>query len=158
MSSPLAYLLTWTTYGSWLPGDERGWVKEGEFEIQPPDPERREEARRRMRGEEVRLDETQRKLVEDTIGKHCRIRGWYLHAVNARTNHVHVVVTADIDPERARDQFKAWCTRRLSELEARRAGASGQPRRDWWTEKGSAKWINDEEYLANAIRYVLEGQ
>jgi hypothetical protein len=21
---PLAYFLTWTTYGTWLPGDERG--------------------------------------------------------------------------------------------------------------------------------------
>jgi hypothetical protein len=26
MDEPLAYFLTWTTYGSWLPGDERGWV------------------------------------------------------------------------------------------------------------------------------------
>jgi hypothetical protein len=27
MDEPLAYFLTWTTYGSWLPGDERGWVE-----------------------------------------------------------------------------------------------------------------------------------
>ncbi|MCA9109357.1 MAG: hypothetical protein KDA52_05390 [Planctomycetaceae bacterium] len=26
MSEPLAFFLTWTTYGTWLPGDERGWV------------------------------------------------------------------------------------------------------------------------------------
>ena len=24
---PLAYFLTWTTYGTWLPGDERGWSR-----------------------------------------------------------------------------------------------------------------------------------
>jgi hypothetical protein len=23
-ADPLAYFLTWTTYGTWLPGDERG--------------------------------------------------------------------------------------------------------------------------------------
>lgn len=32
MDDPLALFLTWTTYGSWLPGDERGWVeKPGRF-------------------------------------------------------------------------------------------------------------------------------
>src|SRR5262249_3307643 len=25
--SVLAYFLTWTTYGTWLPGDARGWVQ-----------------------------------------------------------------------------------------------------------------------------------
>jgi hypothetical protein len=24
-SGPMAFFLTWTTYGSWLPGDDRGW-------------------------------------------------------------------------------------------------------------------------------------
>jgi hypothetical protein len=27
MPEALAYFLTWTTYGTWLPGDERGWVQ-----------------------------------------------------------------------------------------------------------------------------------
>ena len=26
---PLAFLLTWTTYGTWSPGDERGWNRKG---------------------------------------------------------------------------------------------------------------------------------
>jgi hypothetical protein len=34
--SPLAYFLIWTTYGTWLPGDERGWNRKGEREILPP--------------------------------------------------------------------------------------------------------------------------
>ena len=24
---PVGYFLTWVTYGTWLPGDSRGWVK-----------------------------------------------------------------------------------------------------------------------------------
>ena len=32
MGDPLQLFLTWTTYGSWLPGDGRGWVeKPGRF-------------------------------------------------------------------------------------------------------------------------------
>jgi hypothetical protein len=24
---PIGYFLTWVTYGTWLPGDARGWVQ-----------------------------------------------------------------------------------------------------------------------------------
>ena len=27
MNDPLAFFLTWSTYGSWLPGDARGWTE-----------------------------------------------------------------------------------------------------------------------------------
>ncbi len=159
-NTPLAYLLSWTTYGTWLHGDERGWVESGEYGIRPPDPERKEAEGRRMTGEEVRLTADQRAVVEATIAAHCRIRGWILHAVNARSNHVHAVVTAGAAPEVVMSQLKAWCSRRLSEHAnlKREAGRSRDGQKRWWTEHGSTKWINDEDYLRNAIRYVIEGQ
>src|SRR5436305_293988 len=108
---PLAFFLTWTSYGTWLPGDERGWVeKPGQFRA--PDGARQDEARRRMTEPALSLDVEQRRIVETTIADHCRIRGWQLQAVNARTQHVHAVVTAPgRDPEDVTDQLKAWCTR-----------------------------------------------
>jgi hypothetical protein len=27
LPAPLAYFITWGTYGTWLPGDQRGWVE-----------------------------------------------------------------------------------------------------------------------------------
>ena len=36
MPEPLAYYLTWTTYGTWLPGDERGWVWRGKVSAARP--------------------------------------------------------------------------------------------------------------------------
>ena len=49
LPEPLAYFLTWPTYGTWLPGDERGWV-EYRHGWQLPDPARKRERRpaRRM--------------------------------------------------------------------------------------------------------------
>jgi len=97
--------------------------------------------------------------VEQTICKHCRVRGWQLHAVNARSNHIHVVVTADRDSDEVMNQFKAWCSRKLSDAAglvgtvAKKAG-----RRRWFTEGGNVENIEEEAYLENAIRYVLEGQ
>src|SRR5271166_164636 len=81
----------------------------------------------------------------------------HLHAVACCTNHVHVVVTAPgRDPEDVMDQFKAWCTRRLKKpLE------SSEPRTvraNWWTQRGSKRWLNDHESLAIAMEYVLEFQ
>jgi REP element-mobilizing transposase RayT len=151
MSEPLAYLITWTTYGTWLHGDERGWVDGGTPGIQAPDARRRERDRSRMAERPVTLDPAQREVVRATIEAHCRFRGWCLHAVNARSNHVHVVVTAPVPPEQVMNQFKAWCSRRLNEC-------GGTRRKHWWTYHGSTKWINDEAYLQNAIRYVLEIQ
>jgi hypothetical protein len=103
--SVLAYHITWTTYGTWLPGDNRGWVKWGELGIKPPEPERERAARERMAESAVPLNDEQRALVEQTVRDHCRIRGWRLNAVHARTNHVHVVVTADRDADETMNQF-----------------------------------------------------
>jgi REP element-mobilizing transposase RayT len=154
MPDPVAFFLTWTTYGTWLPGDDRGWVRKAEG-IQQPNPVLKELAQDRMTGPPCTLDEVERKIVENTIAAHCEIRGWRLHAVNCRTNHVHVVVTAGRDPKDVRDQFKAWCTRKLKE----RQRARSEPiRENWWTERGSQRHIGDDEGLEAAIQYVLEGQ
>jgi REP element-mobilizing transposase RayT len=160
LPEPLAYFLTWPTYGTWLPGDERGWV-ECHKGWQLPDPIRKGEAEARMTEDVCILDNEQRQLVEETIADHCRIRGWNLHAVNCRTNHLHVIVTAPIASKQVQVQFKAWCTRRLKELEGRRRGIkSTDPalREQWWAERGSRRWINDEDSLEAAIRYVRDGQ
>ena len=44
---------------------------------------------------------------------HARIRKQELHAVTARSNHVHLVVTANAAPKKVRDQFKANAARVL---------------------------------------------
>jgi REP element-mobilizing transposase RayT len=148
---PLAYLLTWTTYGTWLPGDERGWSRKGEPEIQPPNRLFHEMAESRMKEPTFSLVEDHRRLVEQTIRKHCEIRGWLLHAVNVRSNDVHVVVTAaGYAPETAREQLKAWSTRKLKGL--------AKDRFRFWTEGGSCRWINHEAELEAAMVYVNEAQ
>src|SRR5262249_43130205 len=135
---------------------ERRWVQRGQG-FQLPDPIRKREAEARMTEDACILDDEQREVVERTIADHCRIRGWRLHIVNCRTNHVHVVVTADRDPDTVREQFKAWCTRRLKELEQLRRPTS-PIREKWWTDKGSKQRLWDEEGLEAAVRYVRDGQ
>ncbi len=101
----------------------------------------------------------QRTIVEATIRRHCEIRGWELHALNARTNHIHLVVTGNRSADEMMNQLKAWCSRKLSDhagLSKTVAHKAG--RRHWFTEHGSTKPIFDDAYLQNAIQYVLEAQ
>jgi REP element-mobilizing transposase RayT len=112
---PIAYFITWTTYGTWLPGDQRGWVERGSWEPQLPNLYRERHARSMMTEDAVVLTSEQRPVVDQVIVEHCRIRNWFLHARNVRTNHVHVVVSAMVDPKVVREQFKAWASRRLSD-------------------------------------------
>ncbi len=98
-------------------------------------------------------------LIEQTIREHCSFRQWLLHAFNCCSNHIHVVVTANRDADEVLNQFKAWCSRKLSdEAGIDKAVAAKAGRRRWFTEGGDKEAIEVDEYLENAIRYVLEGQ
>ena len=152
----LAYFLTWTTHGTWLHGDDRGSVDR--FHNTPdtphlaPDPARQAAQAFRMTGPAACLRHDHRIVVEAAIRDHCEFRGWQLHALNVRSNHVHVVVecSANIPPERAMTQLKARSTRRLRE--------HGFPAAKVWTEHGSTRWIKTPESLAAAIDYVTNHQ
>jgi REP element-mobilizing transposase RayT len=118
-----------------------------------------EAAQRLMTEPALTLDAEQRRVVEDTVADHCRIRGWHLHVVNCRTQHVHVVVTAPgRDPKGVMDQFKAWCTRRLKEQERSRRPTCRALRQSWWTQGGSKRRLSDEKSLEEAIQYLREEQ
>ena len=74
--------------------------------------------------------------------------------------HVHVVVAAPgRSIELPREQFKAWCTRKLKELEQRRApGRLIAVRQNWWTDRGWDEFIDDDIGLAEVVGYVDERQ
>lgn len=148
MGDAHAYHITWTTYGTWLPGDERGWVARNDSSIRTPSATRYSEARTDMSGTAVVLDPPDRQLVHETITAHCQVRGWRVHALNVRSNHVHIVLTAVVRPEKVLSELKSWASRALNV----RHGS----KQTWWTYHGSTKWIFDDEYFAAAVRYVKE--
>ena len=156
--APLAYFLTWTCYGTWLPGDERGWIKWHRGD-QLPQPRLAVWCAERMVERPLLLNAFQREVVHATIEEHCEFRRWRLHAVNCRSNHCHCVVTAvDHNGEEVRDQLKSWCTRRLKDAKRAAGVAESAIRQHWWTAKGSVRHVCNEESLEAAILYTLEAQ
>ena len=151
MNDALHLLITWTTYGTWLPGDFRGWrLRVGGHQLPQPLLERW--CRDQMKGEAVLLNSEARSKVENACREHCQIRGWVLHAVNARSNHVHVVVSADQPPAKVRDQLKANCTRRL------RTQTVPLHVPQTWSRGGDCELLDDEDEIELAVLYVTETQ
>ena len=104
---PIAFLFTWSTYGTWLPGDARGWV-EYKHGFQLPDPVRELEARARMTSEVVYLNAEQREQLHQQVAETCAHKGWTLLAVNCRSNHIRALISASTTPKKMRAALKAW--------------------------------------------------
>jgi len=153
---PLAYLITFTTYGTWLHGDPRGSVDREHNVWGTPflDPDRARQAaeNRRLCHPPVRLDAQGRTAVERTILEVCAHRGWTVHALNVRTNHVHLVVSAPQPAGQVMNCLKSWAARRLRE--AGLTSAKGKV----WTRHGSTRYLWRLREVAAACRYVTEGQ
>jgi hypothetical protein len=150
MPPVLAYFLTWTTYGTWLPGDPRGWVKYGEGGAGVPyrqgEPLRHRAAARLMVKGAVRFGDPERQVVSGNIAATCRAKGWTLLALSVRSNHVHIVLAAPNEtPERVMTCLKAWASRALND---------GGARQHWWTRHGSTRYISTPASLKRAIEYV----
>lgn len=152
-NDPLAYLLTFTTYGTWLHGDERGSYLRGRGDLPtvpvPPDRLFRQHNHDRLEHTPVNLDPKARRVTRVAIEGYCAIKGWHLHAIHVRTNHVHVVVAPAENSSRMLNGIKARATRELRE--------SGlfAPDRPVWTSRGSKRRLYTRDALADAVRYVL---
>jgi len=156
------YLLTWTTYGTWLPGDERGFVgrvpdEQGGHVIhnlpgEPYDadePRLQREALRQRKGTPVKLTREQAGVCVEAFGEVCVKYGVSIDAGAVMANHVHLVVTSDeSEGPRLLNLFKGVSSRRLGQRFGKQASGS------WWTTGGSRRLLRDERAFENAVNYV----
>ncbi len=154
--APLAYFITFTTYGTWLPGRNPGWVDRRNNQygspIPQPDPEKESAQRAKMRQPEYRLDDGRRAIVLKTLLEVAAHRKWQMLAAHVRSNHLHIVVRTAEKPEKVMADFKAWASRRLREAFGEDAA------RDRWTQHGSTKYLWTKESVVEKLEYVVHGQ
>ena len=68
------------------------------------------------------LDGDSRAVVLQALEQVRRHRGWNLLAAHVPSNHVHIVVEADVPPEKAMNDFKAYASRALNQLGREESG------------------------------------
>ncbi|MCA8915085.1 MAG: transposase [Planctomycetes bacterium] len=155
-NDPIGFFFTWTTYGTWLHGDDRWSVnRKGETireKFLAPNLTLERTHRSLLKHGQTLLSGPMRRAVREAIERDCEHRGYVLRAVNVRTNHAHMVVLATADPARILNTLKAWATRALRE--------AGLVDKDTsvWTKGGSRRWLWNAEDLAAAADYVINGQ
>ena len=154
--SPLAYFISFRTYGTWLHGDKRGSIDRHHNSYGAPYIEPNEKWRhynqQLLKEKPLILNARQRRLVEDAVRETCRIRKWSLLAINVRTNHAHTVVSARCKSKLVLNAFKANATRKLREEWLWRS------KRSPWAFKGSRRKLWTQKSLDRTIDYVRYGQ
>ena len=154
--TPLAYLISFRTHGTWLHGDERGSIDRFHNRYASPYIAANKNwhafNQHALKTTPLILNAAQRNSVAAAIIETCEIRKWSLLASNVRTNHVHVVMRADTLPGRVLNALKANATRRL------RADGLWSKGFTPWADKGSDRWLWTEQSVARAVDYVLYGQ
>jgi len=159
------WLLTSTTYGSWLPGDERGFVsswrdQSGQLVIHnipgtPYDadmPALERNAEELLKGDPVRFTLAQAEALLGQFLETAGCRGWQLLAVGIMATHIHLVVgvPGDPAPKKILGDFKSYGSRVLNRRWEKPASGT------WWTVKGSKRKLPDEDAVLAAVKYVLD--
>jgi REP element-mobilizing transposase RayT len=155
---PLAYLITFRSYGTWLHGDERTSIdthdRKNKYGTarQPGNENLNKLMQANMKHDPVTLSALQRETIHEAIREVCREKFYTLQSVNVRSNHVHSVVSARVKPEIVANQFKAYATRKLRE------NGLIDPEMTPWSRGRSRRYLWKPKHVDAANDYVLNGQ
>ena len=149
---PLAYHVTFGTYGTRLHGDYRATVLRAMNRPGTPvfreDPLRLKCERNLMQFAPVLFRQEQREFIEASVPSICQRGGWEYRIAAAGPDHVHVLLSANADGGAVRKWLKRWRGEMLSERWPLAVG------RTWWADGGSVKSIWQEGYLRRAFKYI----
>ena len=144
MAKLVGYLVTWTTYGSWLQGDRRGYVKDGQ--ILQGDEAMLGLCKNLQKGSTVQLNKQEKEIVRRAISQEAERIGQKLEALTVCTNHVHLVLRFHQESiELAVNRYKNVATRVL-----RGNGRQGRV----WTSGFDKRFCFTETDLTRRITYV----
>jgi REP element-mobilizing transposase RayT len=161
------WLITWTTYATWLPGARVGFVSQVRDEhgnhvthnlpgtpFDADMPELEAFVRAHMKGSPVHLDRPAAEALIQQYQETARIRGWELEAASVMHNHTHLVVgvSGDPDPQSILETFKSWATRAVKKLRPL------PPNGTFWTAKGSKRKLPDGSAVRSAVIYTVRKQ
>jgi len=144
MARTLGYLLTWSTYGTWLQGDERGYVKDGE--VLEENIAIKLDCRKKLKSAPVRLSRNERAVIREAILEASEKFGQEILAIAVCSNHVHVVCKyADVPIGTVVGYYK-----NAGRMAMKRSGFEGR----LWTRGYDKRFCFNEAAVAERVRYV----
>jgi REP element-mobilizing transposase RayT len=140
----VGYMITWTTYGTWLQGDKRGYVKDGR--ILEGNQKLFELCKGLQKSQTVKLTKPEKEIVRQAISNESQRIRQKIEAMAVCTNHLHLATRpCDKSIERTVSMYKSAATRAL-----RTGGRSGPI----WTTGFDKRFCFTEADLAREIEYI----
>ena len=140
----IAYMVTWTTYGSWLQGDERGYIKDGER--LEPNPNLKQSNLSSLNQQIIKLTPQQKCTARDAIVDEAKRINHKIYAIAVCTNHIHLIAENNYTPiYQAVKRYKNVATAALKQT-----GLNTKI----WTRGFDKRYCFTEKELTNRIEYV----
>jgi REP element-mobilizing transposase RayT len=144
MPNTLGYMLTWTTYGTWLQGDKRRYVKKGR--TLPANVKLFKANKEFQANETVHLSPQQKRLVYDAIINEAERIGQRILAIAVYSNHVHLV--GEYIPKPIAVIVAYY--KKAGRLALKENGIVGKV----WTKGYDKRYCFDQKTLQREIQYV----
>jgi len=144
MQKTLGYFVTWTTYGTWLQGEEKGYVKNGCVLVE--NPQLRGANIKALRGQPVKLYRKEKEIIRKAILSEAERHNQKIFAISVCSNHIHIVLEyCGKSIERIVGRYKA-----AGRIALQRNGFN----RRVWTKGYYKQYCFDEGSLQKRIKYV----
>jgi hypothetical protein len=144
MAKTLGYMITWTTYATWLQGDERGYVKDG---LIHPGNKGLMQANKQLQLQGiVQLSRVEQQIVRKAIIRGAELHGQRIYALSVQSNHIHIVAKYISQP--ICDVVAYY--KKAARLALKAIGRRGK----LWTRGYDKRFCFDEETLNKRIEYV----
>lgn len=137
-------MITWTTYGSWLQGDKRGYVKNGR--ILPANDKLKSANQKQQKFQMVKLDSSQKHIVRKSILQEAQKIDQKILAIAVCSNHIHIVAKVSSESiEQIVHRYK-----RLSTFVLRKAGLEGKV----WSTGFDKRFCFTDNDIEQKVKYV----
>ena len=146
MTKTLGYLITWTTYGTWLQGDKRGYVKNGK--VCPGNKALLRTNEQLKSQDSVKLSKIQRMLLRKTIMKEAELQNQTIYALAILPTHIHIVAGYVDQPI---SKIVAYY-KKAGRIALKTTGHSGKA----WTRGYDKRFCFDQATLGQKIKYVQD--
>ena len=140
----IGFMATWTTYGTWLQGHEKGYVKNGA--ILDANPELEQSNKESLKHEKIKFPKHLRETVKNIILKEAQQIGHKVYAITVCSNHIHIVV----DSVSARCGYSVGRFKKAVTKELRKYGFDNKI----WTKGFDKRCCCNEQELDSKIKYV----
>ncbi len=144
MARMIGFMATWTTYGTWLQGDKKGYVKNGI--ILEANPELEKSNKELLKHNKIKFPKRFREAVKNAILKESEEIGQKVYAITVCSNHVHIVVESiGKSCGYSIGRFKKAATKVL-----RKYGFNDKV----WTKGFDKRYCYNEQELKKKIKYI----